>query len=475
MLAKAAATEHCLREYLNHKHILFSKIQEGSDEAVKAKRKKKLALIASCMMLYSSWSPIAIADEQDNDNVAVEDVEVTDSKLKERKPVQTTTINSDEIKAQGAQNAAQVLKNVAGVDINSSNTSGKVTVQIRGSDANNTKVFIDGVPLSPVANGTVDLSSIPTDSIEKLEVIKGAAPVIYGSDASGGVIYITTKKGTASGGSISTSIGSWNTQTQSGTASGSDKNVNYFFNYKNELTDGYTAHTKKHADYYTGKFGVTLDDKSSVNLFGSYSRKEEELANRYDENGKLMVNPGGTGGTVAGHGTDDTSQNPWYGAYNLRYAPIINWYSGLTYNYKLNDNNDLALTLFKSAEDNTELAVKGSYTAADEIKMLQKWYGAVNGYDLRHTVKLSSVNTVTWGMGQELKNFDEEIDIPHLSENLGTVVMASYHTVDFKLSKELKNREYYVKLNNLFDKKYYSGVYLVAPGRYVELGTDIKF
>lgn len=55
------------------------------------------------------------------------------------------------------------------------------------------------------------------------------------------------------------------------------------------------------------------------------------------------------------------------------------------------------------------------------------------------------------------------------------VTLPSYVSVDLKLTKALKNREYYVKFNNLLDKKYYKGAYLIAPGRYVEFGTDIKF
>ncbi len=57
----------------------------------------------------------------------------------------------------------------------------------------------------------------------------------------------------------------------------------------------------------------------------------------------------------------------------------------------------------------------------------------------------------------------------------GTKNLPGYHVVDLKVSKAIDNKEYYVKVLNLFDKEYYTGSYMVAPGRYVEVGTTVRF
>lgn len=370
---------------------------------MKEARRKQLAAAIGCMLLYSSWLPaVFAAGEPAEDAVTVEDIEVTDTRLKERQAMKKTEITSEDIKAQGAETAAQVLEKQAGIVVSSNNMQGKAAVSIRGSDANNTKVFVDGVPLSPVGNGVVDLSSIPADSIEKIEVFKGAAPVQYGSDAAGGVIYITTKKGGKKEASFSAAVGSWNTLRQSASLSGGSQKVDYFFNYKTEISDGYTLNTAKNAHYYDGKLGIQLNDRSSLSLFGSYTKKYEELPDRYDQNGVLITNPG-SGGTI---GNPTNTSGFWYQTARLRLDPAIEWHSGLAYNQKLNANSDLKLTLYKSAEDTSMFATKVPTGWLYEGG--QNSTAGVRGYQLEHTIKTSPVNTVLWGYNQEMRQFAQD-------------------------------------------------------------------
>ena len=61
------------------------------------------------------------------------------------------------------------------------------TVSIRGSSAEQVLVLLDGVRLNTGGGGSVDFSTIPLDSIERIEVIRGGGTTLYGSDAIGGV------------------------------------------------------------------------------------------------------------------------------------------------------------------------------------------------------------------------------------------------------------------------------------------------
>ncbi|MBO9631405.1 MAG: TonB-dependent receptor plug domain-containing protein, partial [Shinella sp.] len=85
----------------------------------------------------------------------------------------------------------------AGGDIqpNSTNTPGAATVSLRGVGANRTLVLIDGRRGTPGnASGTVDISTIPSSAIERVEVISGGASATYGADAVAGVTNFILKK-----------------------------------------------------------------------------------------------------------------------------------------------------------------------------------------------------------------------------------------------------------------------------------------
>ncbi|CUH97217.1 hypothetical protein P22_3344 [Propionispora sp. 2/2-37] len=369
----------------------------------KMTRQQRLAIAVGCLLFSNWWHvPPALAEEQPDNTVITEEVDVTDTRLQERQAIKKTEITAAEIKAQGAETAAQVLEKAAGLTVSSNNMQGKAAVSIRGSDANNTKVFVDGVPLSPVGDGVVDLSSIPADSIEKIEVFKGAAPVQYGSDAAGGVIYITTKKGGKQAATVSTAVGSWNTLRQNASVSGGTEKVDYFFNYKHETTDGYTWNTEKKARFYDGKLGLRLNDSASLSLFGSYARKYEELPDRYDANGVMITNPG-SGGTI---GNPSNTKGFWYRTGMLRLDPATEWRGGLAYNQRLGDSSDLKLTLYKSAENKSMTATHIPETIT--VMGGQESAASVRGYQLEHTIKTSPVNTVLWGYNKETRRFDQD-------------------------------------------------------------------
>jgi outer membrane cobalamin receptor len=69
-----------------------------------------------------------------------------------------------------------------------------ITPSIRGSGAEGVLVLLDGVPLNGVLSGNVDLSTLPIDDIERIEVLRGPFSAIYGSGALGGVISIVTRR-----------------------------------------------------------------------------------------------------------------------------------------------------------------------------------------------------------------------------------------------------------------------------------------
>jgi vitamin B12 transporter len=109
-----------------------------------------------------------------------------------------TVITREEMERQAATTVGEVLRNVAGVDIQSDGPGeGDANIRIRGSDTDQVLVMIDGIPL----NATNDdrpliLTSMTLDNVERIEVVRGSQSVLYGNEAVGGVINIITRKGT---------------------------------------------------------------------------------------------------------------------------------------------------------------------------------------------------------------------------------------------------------------------------------------
>jgi outer membrane cobalamin receptor len=110
-------------------------------------------------------------------------------------PSSVTVVSSAEIEARGAKTVAEVIESTAGVTISDFGPAGaQKTATIRGSTSSQVLVLVDGVRVSTAMSGFTDLSTIPADSIDHIEILRSGASALYGSDAVGGVINIITKK-----------------------------------------------------------------------------------------------------------------------------------------------------------------------------------------------------------------------------------------------------------------------------------------
>ncbi|WP_231702221.1 TonB-dependent receptor domain-containing protein [Halopseudomonas litoralis] len=115
-------------------------------------------------------------------------------------PAAITVISQEELKKKSYTDVTDVLKNVAGVQIFGGGV--ERSISMRGMTANYTLFLIDGRPASgndafsergSQAGNNVNFLP-PLEAIERIEVIRGPASALYGSDAMGGVINIITKK-----------------------------------------------------------------------------------------------------------------------------------------------------------------------------------------------------------------------------------------------------------------------------------------
>ncbi len=128
-----------------------------------------------------------------------------------------SVVTRAEIEERGLVTVEDALRALPGVSVSSS--GGSLTqVRIRGGEANHTLVLIDGIEASGGSDSHV-FSGLGTNDIDRIEVLRGPQSVIYGSNASGGVINIITRRaeqGRGHGGSVEVGNGAagsgWVTQ-----------------------------------------------------------------------------------------------------------------------------------------------------------------------------------------------------------------------------------------------------------------------
>ncbi|MCP2519099.1 TonB-dependent receptor [Candidatus Aminicenantes bacterium AC-335-A11] len=107
-------------------------------------------------------------------------------------PITTVIITREEIEKTNAQTVGDILRWLPGVYIQTNGFS-RATVKIHGLPSKYTLVLVDGQRLKGRHAESIDLSHIPIDMIDRIEIIKGPSSVLYGSDAVAGVINIITK------------------------------------------------------------------------------------------------------------------------------------------------------------------------------------------------------------------------------------------------------------------------------------------
>jgi vitamin B12 transporter len=113
----------------------------------------------------------------------------------ERSPASVTVLTGEQLREQGITTVTDALRQVAGVTLMQTGSYGGLTsLFLRGGESKFTKVLIDGVPVNQ-AGGAFDFSSLSTDNIERIEVVRGPASVLYGSDAVAGVVQLFTRRG----------------------------------------------------------------------------------------------------------------------------------------------------------------------------------------------------------------------------------------------------------------------------------------
>jgi vitamin B12 transporter len=224
-----------------------------------------LASVVPALSPLSSWA-------QPEEPLEVQEVVV--SATKTEVPLSHVTsavevITGEEMQRKRMKTVIEALRLAQGVFAFSQGGPGTIAnVRIRGAETKHTLVVIDGVIVNSPTNGAYNFADLTTDNIERIEILRGAEGMLYGSDAIGGVISITTRRGVgAPTASAFFEYGSFATLREGASVSGKKGPVDFAFtltkwdtsafsavNYRRGATerDGY------HNAQGSGKLGVAL-------------------------------------------------------------------------------------------------------------------------------------------------------------------------------------------------------------------------
>jgi len=116
-----------------------------------------------------------------------------------RTTASVTVISREQIAAQKAASVTELLRQIPGVHIDQPGARGSISsVYLRGGDPSFTQVLIDGIKVNDPTNnrgGSFDFSTLNTDHIERIEIVRGPLSAVHGSEALSGVINIITREG----------------------------------------------------------------------------------------------------------------------------------------------------------------------------------------------------------------------------------------------------------------------------------------
>lgn len=152
-------------------------------------------------------------------------------------------ITAEDMKRQNLKTVVEALRLAQGLAVFSNGGPGtSSTVRIRGGSDTQTLVLIDGAVMNSGTLGSYDFAHLTTDNIERIEILRGAQSMLWGSDAMGGVINITTKKGQGpltAGGFVE--YGSFATIREGGSVSGKQGPVDYSLSLSRWDTSSFSA------------------------------------------------------------------------------------------------------------------------------------------------------------------------------------------------------------------------------------------
>jgi vitamin B12 transporter len=204
-----------------------------------------MSILARRLALFLVLPAAAHAQRTARDTARVAPVVVTATRTPlaaERAPASVSVLTGEQLRREGITTVGEALRRVPGLTLAQTGSYGGATsLFIRGGESKYTKVLVDGVPVNE-AGGAFDFSTLTTDNVDRIEIVRGPASVLYGSDAMAGVVQLFTRRG-ASGlhGELAARGGGFGSYDGEGAVRGGSESVDFSLGGARHQTDGYQA------------------------------------------------------------------------------------------------------------------------------------------------------------------------------------------------------------------------------------------
>jgi iron complex outermembrane receptor protein len=251
-------------------------------------------------------------------------------------PANVKVITREEIAESTSSNIPDILSQIGGLNIRSTaggqlNLGATVDMGGYGPTAKDTTlILVDGQRINPIDSSGISWESIPLDSINRIEILRGGASVQYGNGALGGVINIITNGGSKNLNQASTSYGSFNTLVNNAIFRNTIDQTTLQLSANTSNTNGWRQNSGANAYAFDAKVTQSLGGKDNAYADLFYSHSNQQM-------------PGGTLGQV--------------GQGNTQLAKFNNINSGTSIN-----NNGIRAGISKELSGTFNLEIDSFYT-----------------------------------------------------------------------------------------------------------------
>ncbi|WP_066222395.1 TonB-dependent receptor plug domain-containing protein [Formosa haliotis] len=232
----------------------------------------KLITLLSILTTAIGFAQDPVAEEQ------LDEIIVTSSRIELPFSKNSRSINiitSEDIQASAATNVADLLQQVAGVDIRRRGTAGmQADLYIRGGSFDQTLLLIDGIKVDDAQTGHHTMNmALPIEVIERIEIISGPAARVFGQNAFTGAVNIVTKKSTENLLTLDTQVGSFNTLNAAVTGGVNLDNSSHVVHMSKNTSGGYRHNTDYDNQNYFIK-STFNKNKLPINFLAALSERD---------------------------------------------------------------------------------------------------------------------------------------------------------------------------------------------------------
>ena len=260
----------------------FRKFSANTLKDQHLKKNRSLAIaslfLAPAFLGAAETNPITATLEtvsETNSPAAPEEINITATRIatpQEKSPNAVTVITRLQIEQSQQHLVADLLRDVPGVEVARAGQPGAAdSVFLRGANSDQTLVLVDGIRVNSAFNNAFDFSQLAVDNVERIEILRGPQSTIYGSEASGGVINIVTKRGTClPTGWVESEYGSFNTSITKGGFSDSLGQLSIAANGSYASSDNDHLNSDYQQYHFDGHARYDFSDRFSATLLATY-------------------------------------------------------------------------------------------------------------------------------------------------------------------------------------------------------------